>query len=61
MIGDDVVTDTGGAVANGLSGILVKTGKFRQESLVNAEITPTKVIDSVADIPHLLASGELDR
>lgn len=61
MIGDDVVTDTGGAVANGLSGILVKTGKFRQESLVNAEIPPTKVIDSVADIPHLLASGELDR
>jgi HAD superfamily hydrolase (TIGR01458 family) len=61
MIGDDVVTDIGGAVANGLSGILVKTGKFRQESLAKAEIPPTKVIDSIADLPTLLASGELNR
>ena len=61
MIGDDVVTDTGGAVANGLSGILVKTGKFRQESLANAETPPTKVINSIADLPSLIASGELDR
>jgi HAD superfamily hydrolase (TIGR01458 family) len=61
MIGDDVTTDIGGAVANGLSGILVKTGKFRQELLAKAEIPPTKVIDSIADLPSLLASWELDR
>lgn len=61
MIGDDVVTDIGGAVANGLSGILVKTGKFRQESLAAAKIPPTKVVDSIADLPPLLASGELER
>ena len=59
MIGDDVVTDTGGAVANGLTGILVKTGKFRLESLENAKTPPTKVIASIADLPLLLASGEL--
>ena len=59
MIGDDVVTDIGGAVANGLTGILVKTGKFRKDSLENAPIPPGRVIASIADLPLLLASGEL--
>ncbi|MDD1708733.1 MAG: TIGR01458 family HAD-type hydrolase [Methanoregulaceae archaeon] len=59
MIGDDVVTDVGGAVANGLFGILVRTGKFRQDSLDNALFPPSRVIDSIADLPDLLASGEL--
>ena len=59
MIGDDVVTDIGGAVANGLTGILVKTGKFRKDSLENAPISPARVISSIADLPLLLASGEL--
>ncbi len=59
MIGDDVVTDIGGAVAHGLSGILVKTGKFRQDSLEKAPIPPARVLSSIADLPLLLASGEL--
>ncbi|MDD1706429.1 MAG: HAD-IIA family hydrolase, partial [Methanoregulaceae archaeon] len=59
MIGDDVVTDIGGAVANGLSGILVRTGKFRKDSLEQATTPPTRVIASIADIPSLLGSGEL--
>ena len=59
MIGDDVVTDIGGAVANGLTGILVKTGKFRQDSLENAPMLPARVISSIADLPSLLASREL--
>ena len=32
MIGDDVVSDTGGAMNAGMQGILVKTGKFSQRS-----------------------------
>lgn len=59
MIGDDVVTDVGGAVAYGLSGILVKTGKFRQDSLEKAPIPPARVLSSIADLPLLLASGNL--
>ena len=59
MIGDDVVTDVGGAIANGLCGILVRTGKFRQDSLDTAPISPSRVIASIADLPELLASGEL--
>jgi HAD superfamily hydrolase (TIGR01458 family) len=59
MIGDDVVTDVRGAIANGLCGILVRTGKFRQDSLDNAPSPPSRVMASIADLPALLASGEL--
>jgi HAD superfamily hydrolase (TIGR01458 family) len=54
MIGDDVVTDTGGAIACGLSGILVKTGKYRDETLATAPVRPTAVLSSIADLPEYL-------
>jgi phospholysine phosphohistidine inorganic pyrophosphate phosphatase len=54
MIGDDVEADVGGAMAAGLPGILVRTGKYRQDALP-AEVTPTAVADSIADVPGLLA------
>ena len=31
MIGDDVVSDVGGAQSCGLAGVLVRTGKYRYE------------------------------
>jgi HAD superfamily hydrolase (TIGR01458 family) len=33
MVGDDVEADVGGAMAAGLAGVLVRTGKFRQDAL----------------------------
>ncbi len=54
MIGDDVVTDTGGAMKAGMQGILVKTGKFSQEALAGADPGPTVVIDSIASINTIL-------
>ena len=36
MVGDDIVTDIGGAQAAGLRTILVRTGKFRPEDLESA-------------------------
>src|SRR5690606_19090550 len=33
VIGDDLESDVGGAQAAGMRGILVRTGKFREESL----------------------------
>lgn len=59
MIGDDIITDIGGAAAAGLSGILVRTGKFRQEALESAPVIPKKIISSIAELPRLIASGEL--
>ena len=53
MVGDDMVSDVGGAVSAGLRGVLVRTGKFRSEDLEGG-ITPDAVIDSIADLPRTL-------
>ena len=57
MVGDDVESDVGGAKALGLGGILVRTGKFRDETLRAAEPKPDAVIDSIADLPAVLDRG----
>jgi HAD superfamily hydrolase (TIGR01458 family) len=54
MVGDDVVSDVGGAKAVGMRGVLVRTGKFRQEALDAAEPQPDAVLDSIADLPDYL-------
>jgi HAD superfamily hydrolase (TIGR01458 family) len=54
MVGDDIHADIGGAQAAGMRGILVKTGKFRAVDLDGA-VAPAAVIDSIADLPRLLA------
>jgi HAD superfamily hydrolase (TIGR01458 family) len=51
MIGDDIHTDVAGAQAAGLTGVLVRTGKFRPRDL-EQEVRPDSVLDSVADLPH---------
>lgn len=54
MIGDDAEADVGGAMDAGLPGVLVRTGKYRRDAL-NARVTPTAIVDSIADVPGLLA------
>ncbi len=55
MVGDDLEADVLGAQAHGITGVLVRTGKFRPEDEdgVDGE-RPDHVIDSVADLPGLL-------
>jgi HAD superfamily hydrolase (TIGR01458 family) len=53
MVGDDVESDVGGAMAAGLPGILVRTGKYRADALT-ARVTPTAIVDSIVDVPELL-------
>lgn len=54
MVGDDIEADVGGAIDAGLRGILVRTGKFREELLESSGIKPTGILDSIADVPALL-------
>jgi HAD superfamily hydrolase (TIGR01458 family) len=54
MVGDDVEADIGGAKALGMRGVLVRTGKFREESLASAAVQPDAVLDSIADLPDWL-------
>jgi HAD superfamily hydrolase (TIGR01458 family) len=54
MIGDDIITDICGAQQAGMQGILVRTGKFREETLAAAPVIPARVISSIADIEEFL-------
>jgi HAD superfamily hydrolase (TIGR01458 family) len=54
MVGDDLEADVGGAMAAGLPGVLVRTGKYRHDAL-KARVTPTAIVDSIKDVPALLA------
>jgi ribonucleotide monophosphatase NagD (HAD superfamily) len=57
MVGDDVEADIGGAKAIGMRGILVRTGKFREETLRDADPQPDAVVDSIADVPAYLSGS----
>lgn len=57
MIGDDLETDIGGAHAAGLAAVLVRTGKFRPDTLAKAPVAPDRVLDSIADLPAMLEGG----
>ncbi len=52
MVGDDIVNDVLGAQIAGLVGILVRTGKFREEDLVKGRAD--HVLASIAELPDLL-------
>jgi HAD superfamily hydrolase (TIGR01458 family) len=54
MVGDSLRGDVNGAQRAGIRGVLVRTGAFRPEQLRGAEKEPDAIIDSVADLPHLL-------
>ena len=55
MVGDDLESDVGGAMAAGLAGVLVRTGKYREEVVRTSNIEPTITVDSICDVPGLLA------
>ncbi|KAJ1562540.1 Haloacid dehalogenase-like hydrolase domain-containing protein 2 [Cladochytrium tenue] len=48
MIGDDVRDDVGGAQALGMTGILVRTGKYRAGDETRHGVTPAMVVDDFA-------------
>jgi HAD superfamily hydrolase (TIGR01458 family) len=54
MVGDDVEADVGGALEAGIPGILVRTGKYREDAVRASGVEPTATIDSIAELPALL-------
>lgn len=54
MIGDDVESDVLAAQRHGITGVLVRTGKYRPEALQDATGAPDHIIDAFADLPALL-------
>ena len=55
MVGDDIRSDVLAAQRVGMTGVLVRTGKYREEALRTSPAAPDYVIDSIADLPALLA------
>ena len=54
MVGDDIVSDVVGAQDCGLTGVLVRTGKFRDADLHRGHGRPDHIIDGIGDLPDLL-------
>jgi HAD superfamily hydrolase (TIGR01458 family) len=54
MIGDDIEADVLAAQRAGITGVLVKTGKYLEATHKNASAPPDHVIDSFAGLPELL-------
>jgi ribonucleotide monophosphatase NagD (HAD superfamily) len=55
MVGDELESDVGGALRAGCAGVLVRTGKYREDAVRTSGIEPTATIDSIADLPVLPA------
>jgi HAD superfamily hydrolase (TIGR01458 family) len=55
MVGDDIEADVGAAKRLGMRGVLVRTGKFRRDTLAAADPAPDAVLDSIADLPAYLS------
>lgn len=57
MVGDDIETDIRGAMSAGLDGVLVRTGKYHEASVLASGVEPTATVDSIADVPALFVSS----
>jgi ribonucleotide monophosphatase NagD (HAD superfamily) len=55
MVGDDVEADVNGAIAAGLQGILVKTGKYRRGDEERMAKGGEAVSNIVAAVEHILS------
>jgi HAD superfamily hydrolase (TIGR01458 family) len=54
VVGDDLDGDVGGGQAAGARGILVRTGKFREDALARSPVRPDAVIGSLADVVRVV-------
>ena len=49
VVGDDLEADVGGAQRAGMRGVLVRTGKFREEELERSEVRPDLVVGTLIE------------
>jgi ribonucleotide monophosphatase NagD (HAD superfamily) len=54
MVGDDLESDVLGAQSLGITGALVRTGKFRPSDLDGRAGRPDHVIEDIGRLPDLL-------
>lgn len=54
VIGDDIESDIGASQMMGFQGILVRTGKYREDYTKSLGIAPKLIIDSIKDLPAFI-------
>ncbi len=59
MVGDSLVNDVAGAQAAGLRGFLVRAGGGDPAQADWGEVRPDAVLETMAELPHLLGHGRL--
>ena len=50
MIGDDINSDVGGAQNVDMMGVLVKTGKYREDVVEYSNVIPDLILESIAEL-----------
>lgn len=58
MIGDDIVSDVGGAQAMGMRGFLVRTGKYKPSDETERGVTADDVFDNLQDAVNRLLTNK---
>lgn len=58
MVGDDVENDVAGAMAAGINGILVRTGKYEPDDETRIDPQPVAVLDSLAALPDWVTKAD---
>jgi HAD superfamily hydrolase (TIGR01458 family) len=54
MVGDDLETDVVGARGVGMHAVLVRTGKFRPDTVEASRVQPDGIVSSIAQVPDWL-------
>jgi HAD superfamily hydrolase (TIGR01458 family) len=54
MVGDDLKSDIAGAHGIGMKGVLVRTGKFRPDSVERSRTEPDGIVSSISHLPEWL-------
>jgi len=54
MVGDDIEADIAGAQNFGLKTVLVRTGKFRPDTVERGRVRPDGIVSSIAQLPDWL-------
>ena len=54
MVGDDIVSDVGGAQAVGIRGVQVRTGKFRPSDENHPTVKPDLIVDDLKSLVDVI-------
>eukprot|EP00088_Acartia_fossae_P065735 TRINITY_DN8114_c0_g2_i1.p1 TRINITY_DN8114_c0_g2~~TRINITY_DN8114_c0_g2_i1.p1 ORF type:complete len:271 (+),score=48.97 TRINITY_DN8114_c0_g2_i1:47-859(+) len=56
MVGDDIISDVGGAQKAGVRGVLVRTGKYSPSDETHPDVTPHLIVDNLKSLSDIIIS-----